>query len=62
VSSASSTGQWRKESVTIIESQEPMDEDNEVIIIFKFIYLCTETKKNFISKRLPNGKFSKNPS
>jgi hypothetical protein len=30
VSSASNSGQWRKESVTIIESQEPMEEDNEV--------------------------------
>ena len=30
VSSASNTTQWRKESVTIIESQEPMEEDNEV--------------------------------
>ncbi len=30
VSSAGNTTQWRKESVTIIESQEPMEEDNEV--------------------------------
>ena len=29
VSNISGTNQWRKESVTIIESQEPMDEDNE---------------------------------
>jgi hypothetical protein len=29
VSSSSGAPQWRKESVTIIESQEPMEEDNE---------------------------------
>ena len=29
VSNISGSNQWRKESVTIIESQEPMDEDNE---------------------------------
>ena len=29
VSSASGASQWRKESVTIIESQEPMEEDGE---------------------------------
>ena len=29
VSSISGTAQWRKESVTIIESQEPMEENGE---------------------------------
>ena len=30
ISNVSGSNQWRKESVTIIESQEPMEEDNEV--------------------------------
>ena len=29
VSSVSGASQWRKESVTIIESQEPMEDDGE---------------------------------